>query len=31
MNTKGLSVHPVIPPQVENVFDLGYLGVKKDE
>ncbi|HET7345674.1 MAG TPA: hypothetical protein VFJ05_07370 [Nitrososphaeraceae archaeon] len=22
--------HPVTPPQVENVFDLGYLGVEKD-
>jgi hypothetical protein len=22
--------HPVTPPQVENIFDLGYLGVEKD-
>jgi DDE superfamily endonuclease/Helix-turn-helix of DDE superfamily endonuclease len=22
--------HPVTPPQVENVFDLGYLGIEKD-
>jgi len=22
--------HPITPPQVENVFDLGYMGVKND-